>query len=259
MGADGLRSTVRHALGIPTEHLGARGTYASVLFRADLDHLVDDRCHFLYAIEHPDAVGVLLPAGDRRWVYGRRRSADVAELPPLTAQRWTELLRTATGVPDLRPDILSVLPFTMEAEVATAFRSGPGFLVGDAAHRMTPMGGVGMNTAVHDGHNLGWKLAWYVRGLGGEALLDSYDDERRPVGRRNALSSLRPGAVDRPGGLTGDLGVTYRSGVIADGGRNRRRSSPRRAGRESWPRTVGSSGPAAGSRRSTCSTAASRC
>jgi len=217
VGADGPRSTVRRTLGITTDHLGSCGTYASVLFRADLDRLTDGRRYFLYAVEHPDAAGVLLPAGDGRWVYGTRRSADVVDLPPFTAERWTELLRTASGVPGLRPDILSVLPFTMEAEVATAFRSGPGFLVGDAAHRMTPMGGVGMNTAVHDGHNLGWKLAWYLRGPGGEALLDSYDAERRPVGLRNARSSLRPGAVDAPGGLAGDLGVTYRSAVIADG------------------------------------------
>ncbi|MHA6784111.1 hypothetical protein ACVGOW_24415 [Pseudonocardia saturnea] len=54
-------------------------------------------------------------------------------------------------------------------------------------------------------------------GPGGAALLDGYDAERRPVGLRNARSSLRPGAVDRPGGLTGDLGVTYRSAVNADG------------------------------------------
>jgi 2-polyprenyl-6-methoxyphenol hydroxylase-like FAD-dependent oxidoreductase len=216
VGADGPRSSVRRALGIATEHLGHRGDYASVLFRADLDPFVDDRRHFLYNIEHPDAAGVLLPAGDGRWVYGRRRTVGAGALT--TVEDWTELLRTATGVPDLRTEILSVLPFSMEAEVATRFRRGPGFLVGDAAHRMTPMGGVGMNTAIHDGHNLGWKLAWFVRGYAGETLLHSYDAERRPVGTRNALSSLHPGAVHSPGGLLGDLGTTYRSDVIKPDG-----------------------------------------
>ena len=56
---------------------------------------------------------------------------------------------------------------------------------------MTPIGGVGMNTALHDGHNLGWKLAWVARGWADPALLDSYEAERRPVAERNTRSSLR--------------------------------------------------------------------
>jgi hypothetical protein len=84
---------------------------------------------------------------------------------------------------------------------------------------MTPLGGVGMNTGIHDGHNLGWKLAWAARGWAGDELLDSYTDERRPVGRRNALSSLDPGVRDAPpAGLATDLGVTYHSGVIEGSG-----------------------------------------
>jgi hypothetical protein len=75
-----------------------------------------------------------------------------------------------------------------------------------------------MNSAVHDGHELGWRLAWVARGIGGDELLDSYTAERHPVGRRNAERSLREGEPDPGDGLSADLGGTYRSAVIADDG-----------------------------------------
>ena len=122
----------------------------------------------------------------------------------------------------------------MAADVASAYRAGPGFLVGDAAHRMPPYAGLGLNTAVHDGHELGWRLAWAARGLAGDALLTSYADEREPVGRANALRSLD---TERhpDDGLPRDLGGTYRSAVIVDDGAapavgHHRTATARRAG-----------------------------
>lgn len=216
VGADGPRSRVRRALGIGVDHLGTIGEFAQVQFRADLREVLGPRCHGLYIVTHPDAEGVLLPVGRDRWAYAVQWYPDRGQSPAdFTAARWTELLRTATGVPALRPEILDARPFTMAAELATAFRSGCGFLAGDAAHRMTPVGGVGMNTAIHDGHNLGWKLAWAARGLAGDTLLDSYAQERRPVGRRNALRSLATGQPDPSDGLGGDLGTVYGSSVVA--------------------------------------------
>ena len=108
------------------------------------------------------------------------------------------------------------MPFTMGGHVARRFRAGRAFLVGDAAHRTTPVGGTGMNTAIHAAHNLGWKLGWVVRGLAGDALLDSYEPERRPIGTDNVVRSLRRGEVAGDG-LSWDLGVRYESAVIAAG------------------------------------------
>jgi hypothetical protein len=100
--------------------------------------------------------------------------------------------------------------------VASALRSadGRGFLVGDAAHRTTAMGGIGMNTAMHAGHNLGWKLALALRGHAGDPLLDSYQAERLPVGRANAQRSLLTDAPEYDA-LAIDLGVRYPSGERA--------------------------------------------
>ena len=211
VGADGHRSRVRRALGIGVEELGTLGEYVQALFRADSL----TASHGLYAIQHPEAEGVLVPVGDGRWAYARQWYPERGETPDLSPDRWLSLIRAATGVADLQPEILGVLPFTMTSAAATAYRAGPGFVVGDAAHRTTPVGGVGMNTSIHDGHNLGWKLAWVVRGLAGDALLDSYAEERQPIGLRNATLSLQPGAPEPAGGIAGDLGALYRSTVIA--------------------------------------------
>lgn len=91
------------------------------------------------------------------------------------------------------------MPFVMGGHVATAFRAGRALLVGDAAHRTTPVGGIGMNTAIHGAHNLGWKFTWVLRRWASEALLDSYEAERRPIGTDNVLRSLGPDP-----GLAGD-------------------------------------------------------
>ena len=160
---------------------------------------------------------MLLPVGDRaagatarQWFPERGESA-----ADLTPSRCVELIRAAVGVEDLEVRVLARLPFVMAAELADAFRAGNGFLVGDAAHRMTPVGGVGMNTAIAAGHNLGWKLAWVARGWAGPELLDSYELERRTPGEYRARRSLRMGGPPEPDPLGEDLGVRYASSVVA--------------------------------------------
>jgi hypothetical protein len=78
----------------------------------------------------------------------------------------------------------------MSAQVARALQSGPVFLVGDAAHRFPPTGGLGLNTGVADAHNLAWKIAACEKGWGSQALLDTYEAERRPVAQNNTTQSL---------------------------------------------------------------------
>ena len=71
------------------------------------------------------------------------------------------------------------------ALTAERFRRGRALIAGDAAHLFTPTGGFGMNTGIDDVANLGWKLAGMVQGWGNEALLDTYEAERKPIGVRN--------------------------------------------------------------------------
>jgi hypothetical protein len=100
----------------------------------------------------------------------------------LSPERCAGLVRAALGAPDDFPvEIGNVQPWSAMASTASSFRDGRVFLAGDAAHVMPPTGGFGGNTGVGDAHNLAWKLAMVLRGEAGEALLDSYDAERRPV------------------------------------------------------------------------------
>ena len=208
VGADGTRSTVRAALGIATTHLGTWAHAVQVLFRPRTPLPQPHRLLTFVDEPHP---GALCPMGAGRWTYvGLRFDGSRPDVP----DDWTPTLRAASGLPDLAVEVLDVQRFTLAAEVATTYRAGPGFLVGDAAHRTTPVAGIGLNTAIHDGHELGWKLAWAARGLAGDALLASHDAERGPVGLAAAARSLD--VQGRPtDGLPSALGHTHRSPVIA--------------------------------------------
>lgn len=74
-----------------------------------------------------------------------------------------------------------ISPFWIHSKVVQQLRHGPIFLMGDAAHVHSPVGGQGLNMGIHDAFNLGWKLAMVVKGEAGAALLDSYHDERYSV------------------------------------------------------------------------------
>jgi 2-polyprenyl-6-methoxyphenol hydroxylase-like FAD-dependent oxidoreductase len=82
-------------------------------------------------------------------------------------------------------EIISVRRWTARNVVADRYRVGRIFLAGDAAHLNHPAAGLGMNTGLGDAIDLGWKLAAVHNGWAGQALLDSYEIERRPVGQRN--------------------------------------------------------------------------
>jgi 2-polyprenyl-6-methoxyphenol hydroxylase-like FAD-dependent oxidoreductase len=94
-------------------------------------------------------------------------------------------------------EIISIRRWTARNVVADRYRAGPIFLAGDAAHLNHPAAGLGMNTGLGDAVDLGWKLAAVHDGWAGPALLDSYDIERRPVGKRNVGHADASHANDR--------------------------------------------------------------
>jgi 2-polyprenyl-6-methoxyphenol hydroxylase-like FAD-dependent oxidoreductase len=196
--ADGARSLVRRMVGIEmVDREGAYGGLAAV-FRAPLWHLLDRTRYALYSVTTPVAPGIFLPAGrDDRWLYGPAAPSDAERLDPNPA-RIAESIRLGAGVPGLDPRIERISPFRSPGQLAERFRVGRTFLAGDAAHRVTPRGGTGMNIAFQSGYDLGWKLAWVVQGWADSSLLDTYEAERRVVAEHNVARSTDPNGSRRP-------------------------------------------------------------
>ncbi len=92
---------------------------------------------------------------------------------------------------DLPYEVLGQERWIARAMVAERYRQERVFLCGDAAHIWIPMGGFGMNAGVEDAVNLGWKLAAMLKGWGSDALLDSYEAERRSIGQLVAASAAK--------------------------------------------------------------------
>jgi putative polyketide hydroxylase len=188
IGADGPYSVVRSALGIEMRGPGAVDTTSvSAAFTAPLWDLVGEPRYGLYPIVHPEVSSVFVPSGrGDDWVFGI--AADLMDRPDET--EITRLIRIAAGVANLEPRIHRITTFNFAAEIADRFAKRSAFLIGDAAHRVTPRGGTGMNTAIADGHDLGWKLGWVLNGWANESLLDTYETERRPVASHNLQRSI---------------------------------------------------------------------
>ena len=82
-------------------------------------------------------------------------------------------------------EITHIVPWHHNLLLAERYRDRRVFLAGDAVHLVIPSGGLGMNTGVGDAFDLAWKLSGTIHGWGGPELLDGYERERRPIGRRN--------------------------------------------------------------------------
>jgi 2-polyprenyl-6-methoxyphenol hydroxylase-like FAD-dependent oxidoreductase len=145
--------------------------------------------------------------------------------PDLSFEGLRKLVRDRTGRSDLNvSEVLYASHFGSRAGLARNFRSGRSFLVGDAAHVHPPAGGQGMNTAVQDAYNLGWKLGHVLRHGAPAALLDSYEGERLPVAahllefvvqmHKDWLGKAKDKEEPRKGEHM-QLGLNYRGGPLS--------------------------------------------
>ncbi|WP_214416471.1 FAD-dependent monooxygenase [Sphaerisporangium fuscum] len=192
IGADGHRSGVRERLGVPVEGRGELGLCRSIMFRADLSEQVDERTLTLWYLRN-DAFDGAIVTGTGVGVHVMAINFDPSlgqSETDFTEERCVELVRIGTGVPDLEVKIVDQNTWALGHAVATRFSSGRVFLAGDAAHTMPPTGGQGGSTALQDGCDLAWRLALVLSGQAGPGLLDSYDAERRPIGKLTADAQL---------------------------------------------------------------------
>jgi 2-polyprenyl-6-methoxyphenol hydroxylase-like FAD-dependent oxidoreductase len=197
--ADGARSRIRSSLDI--ELVGPDAVIEGVQaeFHApDLWRALDSYRYGVYAISDPEAAGTLLPAGqDDRWLFGTEIDQDETGDSSSVLDTLHRRIERAAGMPGIPIRVDRYNWFSAAAKLATRFSSGRVHLVGDAAHRITPRGGTGLNTAIGDGRDIGWRLAWVLRGWAPPSFLAGYEGERRPVAIHNMERSADPGGTRR--------------------------------------------------------------
>lgn len=201
IGADGARSKVAHDIALPFEGQMALGDSGSlnIEFTADLSPLVEHRPGDMFWMLQSGSgfngtgVGVLRMVRPwNKWVcvWGYELADGPPQLSTDDAKAIVQKLIGADTIP-VRVDAMST--WTINQQFASRNTAGRVFCMGDAVHRHTPMGGLGLNTSVQDAYNLAWKLAYVIKGKAGPSLLDSYDAERSPVARQivnQAFSNL---------------------------------------------------------------------
>ncbi|MCC7527209.1 MAG: FAD-dependent monooxygenase [Candidatus Melainabacteria bacterium] len=178
-GCDGAHSTVRKVLELPFEGSAYEERFGLVdcLVKSDLP---DNEISTFF---HEDGAFVLFPLGNKRFriIVNVPSSKVIGEAPSLADMQVFADRRGPGNVKLHAPVWLAW--FTIHQRSVSKYRVGRVFLCGDAAHIHSPVGGQGMNTGMQDAFNLGWKLALALRGIGDEKLLDSYNEERHPVGQ----------------------------------------------------------------------------
>jgi len=179
VGSDGGTSTVRKKLGIRLNGRAAIGEIRQVICRSDdmYEKMAITKGRHYHFVGSDDG---LVVHGDRKEMsYGTTLPEDTD---------FEAHIRGLIGF-DCHLEILTVNTWRPHLLLADRYRDGRIFLAGDAAHLVIPTGGLGMNTGIGDAIDLAWKLAGVVNGWGGQGLLDGYELERRPVGRRNIEAS----------------------------------------------------------------------
>ncbi|MFE7358284.1 FAD-dependent monooxygenase [Streptomyces sp. NPDC057543] len=195
--AEGLHGSLRETVGLRRTAATPLGRLLDIHFSADLSPWTAGRESALYWVLNDTVRGVLVTVDPVRGEW-------LLEIPALTADEehtyfeeevdHHKLIEAAIGesreaIGGLR--IHSVRNWVMGSTGLASWRSADGRVLaaGDAAHTFPPTGGFGMNTGIQDAHNLAWKLAAVLRGGAPDALLDSYEGERRPVAEFNARHS----------------------------------------------------------------------
>ncbi len=180
---DGANSGIRRELGIGTDGLGVLSYTTNVIFRcANLFAEHNKALAYRHLFVGPEGVWATMVAinGSDQWrvqLIGNQERRELSEAEIRAA------IERIVGKP-FDFEIVSILPWVRRELVADRYREGRVLLAGDAAHSTSPTGGFGMNTGIADAVDLAWKLAAIEQGWGGEALLDTYDHERRPVAWR---------------------------------------------------------------------------
>ena len=191
--ADGANSFLRELFDVEMEGMDNLGEFCNIYCEMNLDKYVQHQPSAGIIFTRPDVRGTMLLSkkGLRKWLVGVR----IDSHPNLTEETFTDefcidYVRQVIKDPDIEVRLINKAFWTMAALIAKQFRVGRVFFAGDAAHRLPPTGGFGMNTGIQDVHNLAWKLAMVLNGQADESLLETYFTERVQVAKVNTSWSI---------------------------------------------------------------------
>jgi len=186
--ADGGR-TLGAALGVEMEGQGGLVDVTTAYFSADLSAWWRGDTIITWFLNpyRPDLSSTLLEMGP---AWGKNCEEWSLHFTlngqgPSDEEAVTARIREVLGLPGLDLTVHQLSRWTVEGVLADRYRVGRVLLAGDAVHRQPPTTGLGLNSAIQDAHNLAWKLALVLAGKAPDNLLDSYEAERRPVGKAN--------------------------------------------------------------------------
>ena len=237
--ADGGRSKVVSDLGLPMSGQMDIAGSMNIVFHADLSQYVAHRPSVLYWVLQPGAtiggIGLGLVRMVRPWnewliTWGY----DISQPPPnLDDEMAISIVHNLIGDDTVPVTIRSLSLWGNNKMYAQRYREGRVFAVGDAVHRHPPSNGLGSNTSIQDSYNLAWKLAFVLGGQAGEGLLDSFDDERAPIGEQIVLRANKSieefGAILEALGIDDSLDVAEMQSSIAGRADDRPEAAAQRA------------------------------
>jgi 2-polyprenyl-6-methoxyphenol hydroxylase-like FAD-dependent oxidoreductase len=185
---DGAASSIRERLGIGLNGNPVLTYTTNAIFRCpglEKVHRIPPAYRFIFI--GPEGTFATLVAIDGRdhWRFsfvGGREHRELGEAELRAA------IERAVGC-QFDFEITSVMPWTRRELIADSYGTARVLLAGDSAHQLSPTGGFGMNTGIQEAVDLSWKLAGRLEGWGGEALIASYEVERRPVAARNVAEA----------------------------------------------------------------------
>ncbi|MFG2004669.1 FAD-dependent monooxygenase [Spirillospora sp. NPDC048911] len=214
VGCDGGRSAVRKLAGI--DFPGTPATMTALIGDVELPDLTEDYIWGRRTAGGGYSVIAFEPGWYRVITSDYSLAGDRDRDEPVTFEQLRESLIRVAGTDYGMHGPRWVSRFTDAARQAARYREGRVLLAGDAAHIHFPLGGQGLNLGMQDAVNLGWKLASVVLGRAPESLLDSYHDERHPVGESVLHNTRAQTALARPGAQTEALRDVFASLIMFD-------------------------------------------
>jgi 2-polyprenyl-6-methoxyphenol hydroxylase-like FAD-dependent oxidoreductase len=266
VGCDGAHSFVRRAAGFEFEG----GSYPEEFVLGDVEADGPLEANAINAFVDRGGVALFFPlrspatwrviAMKPQTTRGEPAENGESKASPLTLEELAAIVAVPTAGAVVIREAGWLTSFKLHHRQVARYRKGRVFLAGDAAHIHSPVGGQGMNTGIQDAWNLGWKLAFALRGEAGDELLESYHAERWPVGRtllrytdrafstftrglsadpitsflrKVVVSRVMPALYERAGfreaafAFVSELGIHYRRSPVVSEGRPKLSVGPR--------------------------------